>query len=164
VTSPSAPAAATTATAADGWDGVRRDTRPRRVRLAAPVGTAVAAVAVVAYLGAVDPNEPGHYPLCPTRAAFGVDCPGCGSLRALHALAHGDLARSADHNLLLVAVLPFLVWWWVAWLRRSWTGVTPPVSARTARWRARGTIALLVVVLAFGVLRNVLPYLGSAAG
>lgn len=144
--------------------GPRVDPRPRQVRLVAPVATLVGVLAAVSYVGVVDPNEPGHYPLCPTKAALGVDCPGCGSMRAIHALANGDVGRALDHNVLVVAVLPFLAWWWVAWVRRAWTGVTAPVSARTARWRAVGTWVLLVGVTVFGIVRNVVPYLGSGVG
>ena len=37
-------------------------------------------------------TSPGHYPTCPFLAITGWYCPGCGSLRAVHDLLHGDLA------------------------------------------------------------------------
>lgn len=114
-----------------------------------PVAVAAAAAATVAYVGAVDPNEPGHYPTCPFLAVTGLFCPGCGSLRAVHALARGDVAAAASSNLLAVlAVLPLAVIW-LAWVRRSWRGtardsVAPPLLL----W------ALLGLVVVFAVLRN----------
>jgi hypothetical protein len=73
----------------------------------------------LAVLATVDPNEPGHYPTCPFKWATGLDCPGCGSLRALHSLTHGDVRGALDHNVLLVAVLPLLAAAAFRWVRRE---------------------------------------------
>jgi hypothetical protein len=64
-----------------------------------------AVVLVAAVTSRVDPSTPGAYPLCPFRALTGLQCPGCGSLRALHDLTRGDLVGALDHNALLVGVL-----------------------------------------------------------
>lgn len=141
----------------------RVDTRPRGRRLVAPLLTGALTVGALGYLFAVDPNEPGHYPLCPTKALLGIDCPGCGCMRGLYALTHGDLAGAADHNLLLLLAVPFAVVLWVRWLMRAWRGVSPAVSMRTFRLRNRLMIIALVAILAFGVVRNFVPYLDSAA-
>jgi len=114
-----------------------------------PAAVAAAAAATVAYVGAVDPNEPGHYPTCPFLAVTGLFCPGCGSLRAVHAMAQGDVVAAVSSNLLAVlAVLPLAVIW-LGWVRRSWRGtpresVAPPLVL----W------ALLVLVVVFAVVRN----------
>ena len=59
------------------------------------------------YLYLVDPMTSPLAPPCLFTAAFGIRCPGCGSLRALHALAHGDLKAALALNAPLVCVLPF---------------------------------------------------------
>lgn len=142
----------------------QRDTRPRRRRLVAPLGTLALSIAALGYLAAVDPNQPGHYPLCPTRALFGVDCPGCGMLRGTHDLVTGNLAGALDHNVLLVVLVPLSIVLWVRWVLRAWRGQTPPVTYRQFRRRNTVLIVSLVAILAFGVLRNVTPYLGSGIG
>jgi hypothetical protein len=100
----------------------------------APIAVAAAVVGATAYVGLVDPNTPGHYPLCPTKALTGFDCPFCGGLRATHALAHGDLGSALNHNALVpLVVVPALVALWIVWLRRAWIGPTPspiPVAVR----------------------------------
>lgn len=146
--------------AARWWAGLS----PRTRRMAPVVGTGVGTIAALTYLFFNDPNVPGHFPACPTKAILGVDCPGCGSTRALYALVHGDIARAADHNILLVIMVPFLLFWYGRWAFYSWTGRERPVPSATAlQWRHWGTVALLVVVVVFGVVRNFLPYLGSSA-
>jgi hypothetical protein len=124
----------------------------RIAALLPPVFVAAAAAAAVGVVAAVDPNEPGHYPTCPFLALTGQFCPGCGSLRAVHALAHGDLGTAVGLNVLAVlAVVPLLLIW-LQWLRRSWTGgCRRTVAPAPAPW------ALVVVVCVFAVVRNLPP-------
>jgi hypothetical protein len=140
------------------------DARSRGRRMVAPLATGAATLGGLGYLAAVDPNTPGHYPLCPTRALFGLDCPGCGALRGTHDLVTGNLAGALDHNVLLVVFLPLAVVLWVRWLVRAWRGQTPAVSRAVFQRRTTVMITVLVAVLAFGVIRNFVPYLGSGIG
>lgn len=120
--------------------------------MAAPALVAGAAAAVVGYVAVVDPNVAGHYPTCPFLALTGHYCPGCGSLRAINALAHGHLRAAAGLNLLLVAMVPLLVLEWARW-----------VAARRAGYRharpAPGWAlwALVFVICTFWIVRN-LPF------
>jgi hypothetical protein len=152
---------------------------PRARRLVAPLAVAVATVAATAYVGLVDPNEPGHYPVCPTKALTGLDCPFCGGLRATHALAHGDLGSAIDHNALVALVIvPALVIAWFVWLRRAWLGTAMTEHSEEtsaggpSETRSRLQPALfwsaVALVVAFTVVRNidavpVLAWLGSSA-
>jgi hypothetical protein len=100
---------------------------PRSRRLVAPLALGAVTLCATAYVGLVDPNDPGHYPLCPTKALTGLDCPGCGGLRAVHALVTGDLVGALDHNAYVVlVVVPVAVAAWIAWLVRSWRGPAAP--------------------------------------
>lgn len=111
---------------------------------------ALGAAAAVTLVATVDPNEAGHYPTCPFLAVTGLFCPGCGSMRAVHALAYGDVAAAVLLNPFAVAAAAYLLAWWVTRLVRL-TGRSAP-SLSTSRpgfvWVLMG---LLVV---FGVLRN----------
>ena len=110
-----------------------------------------AGLAAGALLFAVDPNQPGHYPACPFLAATGWYCPGCGALRALHDLAHGDLAGALARNPMTLLAVPYIVLAWVTWILRI-TGRPAPRSTSLPPWTIWLTLA---VVVAFGVLRNV---------
>jgi hypothetical protein len=112
----------------------------------------------------VDPNQAGHYPLCPTKALFGVDCPGCGLLRGTHDLVTGDVSGAIDHNVLLIVLVPLAIVLWARWAMRAWRGRTAEVTYGQFRRRNAAMLVGLVLVLAFGVVRNFVPYLGSGLG
>ncbi len=57
-----------------------------------------------------DPAEEGSiFPPCPLYAGSGIQCPGCGSQRAVHALLNGDVGRAWKNNPLLLFFLPYLI-------------------------------------------------------
>ena len=145
-------------------EAARVDERRRHRRLVAPVAALTGAVVGLGYLGAVDPNQPGHYPLCPTQALFGVDCPGCGLLRGTHDLVTGDVAGAVDHNVLLLVIVPLVAILWSRWLVRSWRGTSQAVTYAQFRRRNAVMVGSLALVLIFGVVRNFVPYLGSGIG
>jgi len=121
-------------------------------RLLEPAVLGLAGAAGVVLVAAVNPERPGHYPVCPTYALTGIYCPGCGGLRAVHALTHGDLGTALARNPVVVLGLPLAVWAYLAWARRRLLG-------RPATWypSARQGWALFAVLAVFTVLRN-LPW------
>jgi len=108
-----------------------------------------AAITLVHLLGA---RPPAWYPPCWFHRATGLHCPGCGSARAMHALAQGDLARALDQNLLAIAMLPVLGAWAIVTARRVWRG-----GAFSASLPGGWAAAVLVTVVVFTLLRN-LPW------
>ncbi len=124
----------------------------------APLAAAAAVLGAFVLVAVVDPNEPGHSPTCPFLALTGLYCPGCGSLRAAHALGHGDIAGAAGNNLLFVLAMPVAAALWARWLYgRATSRPDPLVLHRTRTWMVG--IAVMVV---FGVVRN-LPWGGFLA-
>ena len=109
---------------------------------------AVAGLSVGALLVA-DPNEAGHYPTCPFLAVTGLQCPGCGALRAIHALLHGDVAAAAGFNVLVVLMLPVLAWAWSSWTVSSLGG-----RPRVPTLPPAASYSIAGVLVAFWVLRN----------
>ena len=121
--------------------------RLRTVR--APLAVLGLASAVAAYVGSVNPHTPGHYPVCPFLALTGLHCPGCGSLRALHDLIHGDVTSALGLNLVAVAVLPLMAYWWLRWFGRSWRS-----AARTLPAHPLPGWLLLSAIVVFWIARN----------
>ncbi|MEZ0071802.1 DUF2752 domain-containing protein [Planotetraspora sp. GP83] len=124
--------------------------RDRLRSVLAPLGVAAVTAAAFAYVGAVDPNQAGHYPTCPFLYLTGLYCPGCGTLRAMHALGHADVVSALGLNPLAVGTVPFLVFWWGRWALRSWQGR----PARTSLAHPAYIWGLFGVVIAFWVMRN----------
>lgn len=117
-----------------------------------PVAVLGSVVAAFAYVGAVDPNTPGHYPVCPLLRYTGVYCPGCGGLRGAHALVHGHLGTALGCNALAVAGYAVFAVVWVVWFGRALRGKPfEPVLRPPSLW------AIGAVVLAFTLVRN-LPF------
>lgn len=107
----------------------------------------------VLLLRQVDPHVPGVYPVCPTKVLTGLDCPGCGGLRATNELAHGDIAAAFDDNALVVLAVPVVAWVFARACYYAWTGRTPPpMPPRRARWL---TITAVTVLAVFTVVRNI---------
>lgn len=127
---------------------------PPRRRLAVAVGLHAAVGGALAYVAAVDPNEPGHYPACPLYRFTGLYCPGCGGLRGVHALVHGELLTALRDNALGVAACLGLAVLWAVWVVRAARGRPLRIDPGPVRLWALG--ALLLV---FTVVRN-MPFGG----
>ena len=56
-----------------------------------------------------DPSLSNLFPKCIFHSLTNLDCPGCGSQRAIHALLNGRVIQAADFNLLAVLALLSLV-------------------------------------------------------
>ena len=100
---------------------------PPRVGAAAvwvrPLLVAASTTLVCAAIWVGDPTTPhGPLPVCPTKALLGIDCPGCGSMRMLYSLMHGNLLAAARFNALGVVAVVLLVWAYLAWTYGRVTG------------------------------------------
>lgn len=115
---------------------------------------AAGGAAALASLAVMDPNEPGHYPTCPFLAGTGLWCPGCGTLRATHALLHGDVVTAWERNPLAVIAAPILVLAWLRWLAEV-HGVKAARRWHPTRLPAVAVWSLLAVVLTYWVARNI---------
>jgi hypothetical protein len=56
----------------------------------------------------IDPSTFAYFPKCPFLFITHLECPGCGSQRAIHQLLHLNVAGALKLNLLLVLFLPLL--------------------------------------------------------
>lgn len=119
---------------------------------AAPLGVLGAVAGAFGYVATVDPNTPGHYPVCPLLHFTGLYCPGCGGLRSAYAVAHGHLLTALGCNAVAVAGYVMFAALWVVWCGRAVRGRTfaPALPPRYAH-------AVWGLLLAFTVVRN-LPF------
>ncbi|HKP75417.1 MAG TPA: DUF2752 domain-containing protein [Longimicrobiaceae bacterium] len=122
----------------------------RAAWLAAGAGMAAAVPVLYRY----NPLQVHFYPRCPLYVMTGIYCPGCGALRAGHALLHGHVLTALDYNVLFVAALPFLAYALLA------QGVQAVTGRRLPVYRLSGgeTKAILWALLLFMLLRNLPVY------
>jgi hypothetical protein len=115
-----------------------------RGRLSSALGTGAVLVGGLAYIGLGDPHRSNFlFPACPFHAATGLYCPGCGGLRMVHDVLHGDLSAAVVDNVVALIGLPLLlVWVLTRW--RSGRPWTTPVAG----------IVVIAIALTWTVVRN----------
>ena len=98
----------------------------------------------------------GAMPRCPFKWVTGLDCPGCGSQRALHSLLHGHPMDAWGYNLILPPVVIYLMALVLLplWGDRRAERIHAALTSPAAIW------SLLGVVMAWWVLRN-LPFMAG---
>lgn len=91
----------------------------------------VMALAAVAWIALVPPGV-ATTPPCPFHAMTGLRCPGCGTLRALHALAQSDVAGAFSLNAMTTLGLPLLALSLLFWRRLSTAVAARPKAMQVA--------------------------------
>ena len=129
--------------------------RKKLLRWALALGGLTALLIVYALF---DPQQAGWFPRCPFRVVTGLECPGCGSQRAVHRLLNLDVAGALRENVLLVLSIPYLAAGFILETRKA-------PGEGTLRWRKRlygqkAIYVILAVIMLFWAARNI-PFLSD---
>jgi len=84
---------------------------------------------------------------CPFYEATGLSCPGCGGLRAVNSLLKADFNSAFNYNPLVVIVILLLPFLLNGWIRKN--------IAKYEFIKIRFPVIALILVIAFGVIRNI---------
>jgi len=101
-----------------------------------------------------NPYEWGAYfPKCVFHELTGLECPGCGSQRAIHFLLIGEFMHAIQENILVILAIPYLSL--AVFLNRM-----KHVNNRFAKWHVRwvgrqAIYSILSIILIFWILRNI---------
>ena len=95
------------------------------------------------------PHTNPYYPKCIFKKVTDLECPGCGSARSIYSVVHGDVIKAADHNILLLILIPVLVIGTIA----SFTNHLHPLWQKLNKPRV-----YLILVLVFWIARNINYY------
>jgi len=119
-------------------------TAPNRAQLYTALGAGAVTVGALAYIGLGDPHRSNFlFPACPFQAATGLYCPGCGGLRMIHDVLHGDFAAAVVDNVVALIGLPLLLAW-ILLRRRSGRPWMTPISAAV----------IVTIAVSWTVVRN----------
>lgn len=115
----------------------------------------LAAVAMGVFLSAwllraSEPRGQAFFPKCQFHELTGMQCPGCGSTRAMHHLLNGRIVDALRSNAMLVGFLPVAAVVVVGGFRRWWRGgeFLPFIGGRLVWWGVG-------LMLAFFFVRNI---------
>ncbi len=86
---------------------------------------------------------------CQTYEFFGLYCPGCGGTRMAEAMLHLDFYQAFRYNPFLFVTVPIMVVIFI------WQAYKYIMGGRTSAWLDKALITYSVLLVAFGVLRNV---------
>ena len=125
-------------------------TEPTWARLRAPLAVGLGGVAILGALRLRDPHVDGSWGFCPFLQMAGMPCPGCGGLRAVNDLTHGNIVAALSSNALAVLLVAVLAVAWILWLFRSVRADAGPMI----QLGHRTGIAVIALIAVFGVVRN----------
>nr|AAS87345.1 hypothetical protein [uncultured Gammaproteobacteria bacterium] len=112
----------------------------------------VSGVGLLVALGVLfwfNPAQHSFYPFCAFHRLTGWQCPGCGGLRAVHHLLHGEVVTAFRFNQLVVLALPCVAWFTVRrWLRGPQRGKYSHQAQARWAWFALG------ILIVFWIVRN----------
>lgn len=115
--------------------------------------TAIPMVALILVFYLFNPEKYVLFPKCPFYIITGLQCPSCGSQRALYSLLHLQIGNALKYNLFLVISVPYailliLTTWIIS--ENRWQGIRKfcnhPFTIR----------AYIVMLICWWVLRNLI--------
>ena len=115
----------------------------------------VVTVFILVLLYSYDPADSGIFPPCPVNYLTGLYCPGCGSLRALHRILHGNFIEALDLNPLMVIMLPFVALLFFSQQVLMFTGRKTFFPVHFKKWFY---YVLLSAIFIFTIARNIPVY------
>lgn len=125
-------------------------TRSRTVEIVrAAVPPVVIAVALVVLLR-FPPGQYSFYPQCPFYRYLHIQCPGCGTTRALAALLHGNITEALRLNAFTTFLIPFAALYTAACYR----GFLQRKPIQLPRLPHSAVYVTLAIAAIFSIVRN----------
>lgn len=139
----------------------------RILKISAVTATLViTAIAAVALYTAIDPESSVFFPKCPFHMLTGLECPGCGSQRAIHSLLNGDIAAAIHYNLLIVLSIPYLLFLAILEIAKRIILSTKPLDRAKTKlltaisriigflYHGKAILTVIAIILLFWIFRN----------
>lgn len=137
----------TTAAGEQHGRAVPRTTAPGPRRALLPLGLAGAGIGLALAVQLVFDPFRQHIPLCLLNHLTGIECPGCGAIRAVHSLLAGDLLLALRSNALIIAAIPLTAAGLAVWTVRRVRGLATTLMPSNTVMTVVAVIALLFMLL-----------------
>lgn len=98
------------------------------------------------------PEESDFFPKCTFHTLTGLDCPGCGSQRAIHHLLHLRIKEAFLSNPLLMLVIPYIILClYMEYFggKERFSKIRKVIYSKYAIW------GILTIILLFWIIRNI---------
>lgn len=115
-------------------------------------------IAILLFTGGViyylfSPAESSCFPQCPFHTVTGLDCPGCGSQRAMHHLLHFRIIDAFTSNPLLIAAIPYIL---ICIYLEYFGGKEKSPRLRRSLYSKGAIYMVLIVIILYWIGRNLL--------
>ena len=123
----------------------------RTIKILAAIFIPIIILGGLVFLFFVDPEKNSLFP-CFFRFATGLDCPGCGTTRALYSLLHLRFWQAFRYNPLIYLLVPIATYFGAVGYIYLLTGKLFKLKLRISKpviW------IFVIVVLSFVILRNI---------
>ena len=104
-------------------------------------------IAIMITVYCYDPSSYQIYPPCIFHFLTKLYCPGCGCLRSVYQLLHGNLAKAFSHNILIQIYMPILIAYFLE--ECGLKGMSKILERKVVR------LAVIGIVLVFFIFRNI---------
>lgn len=117
------------------------------------LGIAILLIAggIIYYL--FSPEESSLFPQCPFHAVTGLDCPGCGSQRAVHHLLHLQIKDAFSTNPLLIIAIPYIL---ICIYLEYFGGKEKYPRIRQSLYSRKAIYTVLLTIILFWIGRNLI--------
>lgn len=112
-------------------------------------------LAVLFLYARFNPEDSVYFPKCIFHALTGLECPGCGSQRAIYQLLNGNIAEAMHYNALAVIAIPYIAAGIV--LHSGIAGGPRTESLKRKLYGSKAAFAALAIIVAFWIARNFIP-------
>lgn len=99
------------------------------------------------------PEESVFFPKCPFHVITGLDCPGCGSQRAIHHLLHLQFKEAFLSNPLLIVAIPYLI---LGLYIEYFGGKEKYPRMKQLFYSRKAIYIVLIIIIAFWIGRNLI--------
>lgn len=117
------------------------------------IGIAVIVLSLLYFFYPATKNS--FHPSCVFRSVTGLNCPGCGSQRAISALLRVDFLQAVSYNILLVISLPFVLYSAIIFTLNAFRKEQIQQKLFHQNWFIK---LVFIVVILFWILRNIPQY------